>query len=182
METKEEIEVDLEITAVEIVAISIEEVPVVEATEVTVEATKVETAVVSTNSKSLVDLPRLGATPILILALGSKAPNVLLRINSGVTCGTKEVKTTLAVTLGVDLKISAWVLVVQEATKASILAVDRLVTMVTMEVTKTIKATLAARIGADSDRLEMRITVLIPNIVFELQQLRSEETCTINTL
>ena len=152
METKEEIEVDLEITAVEIVAISIEEVPVVEATEVTVEATKVETAVVSTNSKSLVDLPRLGATPILILALGSKAPNVLLRINSGVTCGTKEVKTTLAVTLGVDLKISAWVMVALEATKASILVVDLAVTTGIMVDTKTIKATLAAKIGVDSDK------------------------------
>ena len=176
METKEETEVDLEVIAVETVAISTEEVLVVEATEVTVEATKVETAVVSTNSKSLVGPLRLGATLILILAHGSKVPNVLLRINNGVTCGTREAKTALAETLGVDLKISGWVLVVQEATKASILAVDRAVTMVTMGVTKTIKATLVARIGADSDRMEVQkmiITVLIPNIVFELQQLRN---------
>ena len=147
--------------------------------EVTVEAIKVETVVVITNNKSLVvdpwvvmvDLPLPGAIPTLIPALGNKILNVHLcriKVNGG-TCGIKA-KTMLEVaTPGVANKTNEWVPweVDLAATNLTILVVETKITetMVEAMAAVTIKDTLAAKIGVDSDKMEKSFNK-IPIIVF----------------
>ena len=168
-----EIGVDLEVTGVETAVETLIEEVIKAITEVTVEAIKVdpwaETVVVTTNNKSLVvDLPPPGAIPTPIPALGNKILNVpipcRIKVN-GATCGIKA-KTMLEVaTPGAANKTNEWVPweVVLEATKAStILVVETKITETMAEaMAVTIKATLAAKIGADSDNKEIASELLL---------------------
>merc|ERR1712029_1221211 len=146
--------------------------------EVTVEAIKVETVVVTTNNKSLVvdpwvvmvDLPLPGAIPTLIPALGNKILNVHLcriKVNGG-TCGIKA-KTMLEVaTPGVANKTNEFPWEVDlVATNLTILVVETKITetMVEAMAAVTIKDTLVAKIGVDSDNMEKSFNK-IPIIVF----------------
>lgn len=173
-----EIGVDLEVTGVETAVETLIEEVIKAIMEVTVEAIKVdpwaETVVVTTNNKSLVvDLLPRGAIPTPIPALGNKILNVpipcRIKVN-GATCGIKA-KTMLEVaTPGAANKTNEWVPweVVLEATKAStILVVETKITetMVEAMAAVTIKDTLAAKIGVDSDNMEKSFNK-IPIIVF----------------